>query len=101
MGYSYAAKAGFTLDALGELIGAEMSNGMPDGGFYETGRENVGGAITGTVWKSAGGNLVTKRGYFNIQPDGFVKAFPGLPAAMLRKAEKMSNEKYAERYGAN
>ncbi len=51
MGYSCAAKARYTLDKLSELIAAPMSNGMPDGGLYEHGRENADGAITGTVWR--------------------------------------------------
>ena len=54
MGYSYAAKAGYTMDSIGKLLddkyGRQCSNGMPDGGFYDYGREQRDGAMTGTVW---------------------------------------------------
>jgi hypothetical protein len=33
MGYSSTAAASYTLDAIGELIASDTSNGMPDGGF--------------------------------------------------------------------
>ncbi len=99
MGYGYAARAGYTLDAIGKLIDAirtekglpDCSNGTPDGGFWEHGREQADGAIVGTVWKpyAPDPSKVERRGSFRIEPNGKVKRFPGLPAALLRQAETM------------
>lgn len=104
MGYSFTAKAGYTLDAIATMIGANTSNGMPDGGFYETGREQVDGAITGTVWKPCAscGTIqnvpchVTRRGSFRINPDGTVKRFPGLARKLLNRAEQTGAARYVE-----
>lgn len=111
MGYSYAAKAGYALDKLSELIASPMSNGMPDGGFYEHGRENDDGAITGTVWRKLNAaerghyahlsdvaDRVVRRGSFRINPDGTIKRFPGLPSSMLREAERLGAALYVERH---
>lgn len=101
MGYSSTAKASYTLDAIGKLIAAKTSNGMPDGGFYEVGREQADGAITGTVYRTwpALPLRCERRGSFRIEPDGAVKRFPGLPAALLRKAEQMGAATYKANYG--
>ena len=57
MGYSSTAAASYTLEKLGELFRGEArangieqwdsSNILPDGGFWEIGRENDDGSITG------------------------------------------------------
>lgn len=103
MGYSYTAKAGATLDAVTKLIrettSYTASNAMPDGGFWETGRENGDGAITGTVWRPCGADLVRKRGSFRIEPDGTISRFPGLGAALTTKAEAMGAATYKRIYG--
>lgn len=101
MGYSYAAKAGYTLDAIGKLIGATTSNGMPDGGFWEHGREQRDGAIVGTVWTPypADPTKVTKRGGFRIEPDGKISRFPGVPTAMKRQAETMGEAMFKATHG--
>lgn len=100
MGYSYAARAGYTLDSIGKLINVKTSNGMPDGGFYETGREQADGAITGTVWKPIPGSThVTKRGSFRIDPNGKVARFPGLSRALIKQAEEMGEAEYHRRHG--
>lgn len=99
MGYSYAAKAGYTLDAIRDAIGAKCSNGMPDGGFWETGREQADGAITGTVWRACGPEQVTRGGSFRIEACGRVARFPGLARCVLRAAELEGAKRYRGTHG--
>ncbi len=101
MGYSCDAAAAHTMDAIGTLLNLPSSNGMPDGGFYERGRENADGAITGTVWKplnDAAGHVI-RRGGYRIEPDGKVTRFPGLPAPLLRQAEQIGKQTYQRDHG--
>lgn len=113
MGYSCTVKASLVLTALQAVIDLEaphpdkVSNAFP-GGFWEIGRENSDGAITGTVWKETGkiytpaeraavaasqghnhpewvGNPVRKAGGFRINADGTIARFP-----MIRDAWKVS-----------
>lgn len=127
MGYSCRADAAMVLDAIGELMserGIKSSNGLPCG-FWERGRENVDGSITGTVWKtvkryteaeriakatemSADGVTVRpewvgdpcrRAGSFKIEAGGKIKRFPGLSAAERTEAEKRGTEKYRRLYG--
>jgi hypothetical protein len=113
MGYSCTAAANYTLDAIGELIGSPSSNGMPNGdGFFEIGRENADGAITGTVWRKLNAaerarfahldaldDRVQRRGSFRIDESGKVRRFPGLPATLLRQAEAKGAMTYARHHG--
>lgn len=101
MGYSCTAKAAYVRDAISELISktypeVKSSNGMPDGGFWEVGRENYDGAITGTVWKPwpEDPTRVVRRGGFKIDADGKVVRFPGLPRKILALAEKEGDATY-------
>jgi len=100
MGYSCTARASFTLAAIAELIGGATSNEMPDGGFYEVGRERADGGISGAVWRGAGAGLVRPGGSFSIRPDGTVARFPGLSRAdYLAKAEAMGAAKFRAIHG--
>lgn len=134
MGYSCAAAASLVLDAISELIAAELakrpefagknvsSNAMPDGGFWERGREQSDGAITGTVYKRTStyspaeraararqmgadvkpewiGDPCRRAGSFRIEPDGRVSRFPGIRASLLRRAEQIGAAKYRETFG--
>lgn len=93
MGYSARADAFDTLRAIErsqKALGCASSNGIvKDGqviGFYEIGRENRDGAITGQVFKNCEPYHVgqrgpdrayaTKAGSFRISPDGVVERFP-------------------------
>ena len=127
MGYSYTAKAGFTSDAVQEIMDRDYpspdnsTNRMPDGGFWEHGRENEDGAITGTVFALSRrlsyqekvtraaevgqgckpewiGDQCFRRGSFRIEPDGRISRFPGLTAEHKREAEKRGAAMYAEIY---
>lgn len=56
MGYSYLAVNGAALSAIVTILQRDLgnvpngSNTWGDGFFYETGREQADGSITGTVW---------------------------------------------------
>lgn len=104
MGYSYTAKAGYTLDAISALVrettSYTASNAMPDGGFYETGRERPDGAITGTVYSPCGNDRVMARGSFRIDPDGRIRRFPGLGKALKARAEAKGNMSYLRNHGS-
>lgn len=112
MGWSCTRAANMTLDAIQQAIGATSSNGMPDGGFYEIGRENEDGAITGTVWRLLNANerlkyahlpnvetRVLKRGSFRIDSNGKVRRFHGLDTKLLRAAETRGVALERVRYG--
>lgn len=54
MGYSCTVAAAHTQDRIIALFrskGVKESNGLPSGGFFERGRENPDGSITGSVWR--------------------------------------------------
>ena len=105
MGYSCCAKSMRTLKAIQSIAGNETNNGLKSGGFWDIGKENQDGSITGSVYRHLNkeererwehlDNLdgrVTKRGSFRIEPDGKVKRFPGVSVAICRKAEKLAIE---------
>ena len=80
MGYSATAAAFRTLDAIGRYTAYEggPSNGFRNGGtegFWEIGREQKDGAITGMVYLTRDGYIV-KSASFRINPDGVVARFP-------------------------
>lgn len=106
MGWSCSAKAGAVLDAVKNEIDARYkpagSNSMPDGGFYEIGRETRDGSITGKVWKpapDAGPDSVRLRGRFKVSSQGVIERFPGLPSDLKRRAQAMGLAMFAARHG--
>jgi len=125
MGYSCTVKASLVLDAIQATFEATVpgtgSNRMPGGGFWERGREQADGAITGTTWKlfrklsdteraeaaaKMGGNCkpewigdpCTRGGSFKISADGKILRFPGLSSAQKAAAEAKGAAMFAERY---
>jgi hypothetical protein len=125
MGYSCTAKAALVLDAVQAIFEQSSpgsgSNRMPGGGFWERGREQADGAITGTTWKlyrvlseaerleaaaKQGcpdhpewiGNPVTRAGSFKIAADGKIVRFPGLSRAQKAAAEAKGAAEYARKY---
>lgn len=80
MGYSCTQAAGKVLDKISNAAYAKtgLSNGLKDGGFFEVGRENADGRITGMVWKPYSPGFVVKAGGFCIAPHGKILKFPGL-----------------------
>jgi hypothetical protein len=125
MGYSYAAKAGYVLTALQAVVDREwpnpVSNALPNG-FWETGKENADGAITGTVWRTVKkltdeerkaeaikrgcadhpdwiGDPCRRAGSFRIEATGKIKRFPTIPAAWRAEAERTGAERFREVHG--
>jgi hypothetical protein len=117
MGYSCTAAAGCVLDAVTAVAaprdkeGKRPSNGLPGGGFWEIGRENADGAVTGTVWRNLNAqerarwshldNLderVTRAGGFRIEPCGHISRFPGLPKDLREAAERTGKRRYQKTY---
>ena len=100
MGYSCSAKASFVLDEIVNLISqnyeAKCSNSLPNGGFWERGRENSDGAITGTCYKPypPKPDLVIKAGSFKIDQDGKVVRFPFVPKEIKKRAERIGLQKF-------
>jgi hypothetical protein len=104
MGYSYTTRAGYTLDAITALVSEhrpdlKASNSTPEGGFWETGREQKDGAITGTVWRPTGIRGFVCRGSFRIGPDGAIVRFPALAPEFKHKAETAAAARYAANHG--
>lgn len=94
MGYSCTVAAADTLSRLAEILAPRLTDSsnsfkLANGteGFWERGRENRDGAVTGKVWRSVGGTFVKPAGSFRINPDGKVARFPLIPAEILRRAE--------------
>ena len=113
MGYSCTAKASLTEEGVRRAINAKSSNAMPDGGFYEIGRERADGSITGIVWRPLNASerarwahlgdaneRVAKRGSFKIDANGKIVRWPGLPKSVKSAAEKFSAATYGEQFEA-
>lgn len=105
MGYSCTAKANFTQEAIEKIIADRVgpnkaSNCTLDGGFWEIGRENADGSITGKVWRPWGtAGQVVPAGSFKIDAEGKVVRFPGLPPMLRKLAEVTAANRYAVTYG--
>lgn len=83
MGWSCTALAGDVLDAvraacIEDTGSSNRWRGKSHCYFFEVGRENLDGAITGTVWREAPGNLCYRSGSFRIEPSGRVSRGPAL-----------------------
>tara|TARA_S200002703_G_scaffold17834_1_gene14582 strand:+ start:275 stop:694 length:420 start_codon:yes stop_codon:yes gene_type:complete len=109
MGYSCSKNANDTLDKINNILQSEYANQLPTtekgtvidytvpSGFFEIGKENYDGAITGTVWKfkgtydNTGKFNCNKSGSFRIEPSGFITRFPLLP----KEIKKIINEPLA------
>lgn len=98
MGYSCTVKADdtlkMTLNAANEqpINNYSYSNTWEANGnkyFYERGRENKDGSITGQVFKFTSGNYAVKIGSLKILPDGKVKSWPGMPKAKIIDTKPM------------
>jgi len=89
MGYSCTAAADIVLRSIEEMFPSRSNFWKGDDGkeyFREGGREQVDGAITGTVIRMDG----KKMGSLRIEPNGFVTRFPYLPKR-IRTYVKMIN----------
>jgi glucose/arabinose dehydrogenase len=58
--------------------------------FYQIGRENADGAITGTVFRNLpDGEHCRRAGRVRIEPDGTISAWTGSTAAQRARAQQM------------
>lgn len=108
MGWSCAAKAAKTLDAVSKIMeerGADTSNGLivsgKKYGFFESSRrEYDDGRITGSVWRFLpDGEHVRRAGGFRINADGTIGNFPGLDKAAKAEAERRGGTEYERFFG--
>ena len=93
------------------LLTTLTCNGTPDGCFFEIGREQDDGSITGTVWRHLNAKekahwqsldrldeRVTRRGSFKIDAKGHVVRFPGISKDIRKLAEEHGAKRYEELY---
>lgn len=97
MGYSCTLKADKTLQTLMSIIGKgeKSSNTWIHNGnkyFYEIGKENSDGAITGTIYRVIKGDdsKCLKTGSFRIDADGKIVRFPTTTSQQRNEAEKVN-----------
>ena len=83
MGYSCTRDAANTLGVIGKFY---ATNGNPnvltigkDQYFFERGREQADGAITGTLMVMLPNDYCRKVGSVRIEPDGTISKFPRMP----------------------
>lgn len=95
MGYSCSARASHVLKQIDCLDEFDISSPNHKY-FYEIGKENNDGAITGIVFEFIGESNIQegyltrpckKAGSFRIEPDGSIKRFPGIPKHMYNALE--------------
>lgn len=84
MGYSCTVRASHAVDILGrhcvKQTGSQnVWHHRNQRYFWERGRENHDGAITGTVHRFTAENMAVRVGSFRIEPDGRVARFPAWP----------------------
>lgn len=117
MGYSCNAYASICLDALNELTQSQSHplwvsrGGNPSNGylnqsnvpcFYDRGRENKDGAITGQCFKyhrtdELGNVFYMPCGYMRISSEG-IERLPGLSAETRKKINARARVRYQETY---
>lgn len=107
MGYSATVKAYFAQDTMlallqaahGDCGGTSNSWGDRDGSyhFFERGREQNDGAITGTVYVT-NGKTCRPAGSIRIEPDGKVTRWPTSKASQRRLATETALAKYGAIY---
>ena len=106
MGYSCTAKASYVLQAILSLLQergtdkGKTSNGWSNKGtsyFFEQGRENKDGAITGTVIEYSAHSSRSVGGA-RIEPNGTISRFPTTTAKMRGAAEEKGKNEYRRVY---
>jgi len=103
MGWSCTARAGLTLDGISKAFQGSSNTWNTEKGtfFFETGRENDDGAITGQVWKTVDvpkKGRCKRAGSFRIEPNGKINRFPHLPSWLKVRAQEYSAAEYDRRY---
>jgi hypothetical protein len=98
MGYSCTTIASMTLDALVEIIRDTDASNVYRGRFFERGRENSDGAITGTIWKYVDADHVRREGGYKITAEGKILRFPGTTKDERKLAEQTGKARFAKIY---
>lgn len=117
MGYSCSAIAGMAAEKLESML--NESNPPPDGAsnswraadgrlyFFERGRENTDGAVTGSIYRMEpdlnagvpGRFFAHKVGSARIDPDGKIIRWPTASAEYRRAAEAWAAAEFSRIYG--
>lgn len=104
MGYSSTAKASLVLDALMAIVRDTPSSNVWRDHFFEIGRENADGAITGKVTRFTSGKygddkrMGVRAGTFRIEANGKIKRFPATTKAERDAAYAAGIARYKEMY---
>ena len=106
MGYSCSTKANMVLDSLLVLLQSSCpeinsSNTWEKKSikyFYEIGKENIDGAITGKVQRFVGDNLCKVAGSFRIESNGKITRFTGSTKQQRKEAETAGLMKFYTTY---
>jgi len=96
MGYSCRHEAGECLDFIMRTICINGSSNTwsfkKDTYFFERGRENEDGSITGSVWKiDPATNHCRRSGGVKIAPCGRLERFPHIPPTIRTEAQEKRN----------
>ena len=105
MGYSCTAVAGKVLDFILNDLTKNVGNGTSNGWFnnaneyfFEQGRENQDGAITGQVWRKLN-QLAYRAGSVRVEANGTVTRFYGIPASLRKLAmSKLADGNFGSLY---
>lgn len=91
MGYSCTKDAGDMVGVINKMCGLKEGTLHIDGEryFFERGREQGDGAVTGTLMKMVGENLCRPAGGVRINPDGSIARFPKFTANDKAEALKI------------
>jgi hypothetical protein len=85
MGYSCSRDATYSLGVIRHMFRSEDSSNVlyikGNNYFFERGKEQADGAVTGSVFLMLAGDRCHKVGSFRIDEDGRVARFPGLTMA--------------------
>jgi len=91
MGYSCTQDADYTLGVIRKAYGDPATGNVlilrGERYFYERGRENDDGAITGKLWRMLPDDGATVAGTFRIASDGTIDRFPRLSSVQKREIE--------------
>lgn len=103
MGYSCTAMASFVIDAIMAAVRHENSGNTYKGKdgqlyFWERGRENSDGAMTGVIQRMLPNDYCRRVASFRIEPNGRITRFYGLTKAVKERAERTARLHYIETF---
>jgi len=99
MGYSCTVDAGNMLGVIGKMFATDGNpNILTINGsvyFFERGREQADGRITGSLYKMLPDNLCIKAESVCISASGLIKRFPAMTSKQKEEAGKLLDESSA------